>query len=37
MKDMGAIMKEVMAKSGGAADGKVVSEIVKTKLSPPKP
>lgn len=32
MKEMGAIMKEVMAKSDGAADGKMASEIVKQKL-----
>lgn len=33
VKDMGPVMKEVIAKSGGAADNKVVSEIIKAKLS----
>lgn len=34
MKDMGAVMKNVMAKFGGArVDGKVVSEAVKKQLS----
>ena len=33
MKFMGQVMKSVMAKSAGAADNKMVSEIVKTKLS----
>ena len=32
-KDMGTVMKAVIAKAGGAADNKVVSEIVKSKLS----
>lgn len=32
IKDMGAVMKGVMAKTGGAADNKVVSEIIKGKL-----
>lgn len=32
MKDMGAVMKEVQAKTAGAADNKMVSEIVKSKL-----
>ena len=32
MKMMGAVMKEVIARSGGAADNKVVSEVVKAKL-----
>jgi uncharacterized protein YqeY len=33
MKDMGAVMKNVMAKFGGArVDGKVVSEAVKKEL-----
>jgi len=35
MKEMGAIIKEVMAKAKGAADGKMVSEIVKSKIPPP--
>jgi uncharacterized protein YqeY len=35
MKDMGAVMKNVMAKFGGArVDGKVVSEAVKKQLAP---
>lgn len=35
MKDMGAVMKSVMAKFGGArVDGKVVSEAVKKELAP---
>lgn len=33
IKDMGAVMKEVLAKSGGAADNKLVSELVRAKLS----
>lgn len=32
VKDMGRVMKEVLAQSGGAADGKIVSEVVKAKL-----
>lgn len=32
MKDMGGVMKVVMAKTQGAADNKVVSEIVKKSL-----
>ena len=35
LKDMGAVMKSVMAKFGGArVDGKVVSEAVKKELAP---
>jgi len=35
MKEMGTVMKNTMAKFGGArVDGKVVSEIVKRELSP---
>jgi uncharacterized protein len=35
MKDMGTVMKNLMAKFGGArVDGKLVSEIVKRELSP---
>ena len=34
MKDMGAVIKATIAKAAGAADGKLVSELVKTKLSP---
>lgn len=32
IKQMGAVMKEVLAKTAGAADGRMVSEIVKSKL-----
>jgi uncharacterized protein YqeY len=32
-KDMGAVMKAVQPKTAGRADGKVVSELVKKKLS----
>jgi uncharacterized protein len=32
VKDMGGVMKEVIARTGGAADNKVVSEIVRAKL-----
>jgi len=35
IKDMGRVMKEVLAKTAGAADGKLVSELVKEKLSKP--
>lgn len=31
-KDMGLVMKAVMAKSQGLADGKIISEVVKSKL-----
>ena len=33
MKEMGAVMKAAQARLGGAADGRMVSEIVKAKLS----
>ncbi len=33
MRDMGAVMKEVTAKTGGLADGKMVSTLVKASLS----
>lgn len=33
MKDMGPTIKEVQARTAGAADGKLISEIVKAKLS----
>jgi uncharacterized protein len=33
IKDMGPLMKAVIAKSGGSADNKIVSEIIRTKLS----
>lgn len=32
MKDMGGVMKEVQARTAGQADGKMVSEVVKSKL-----
>ena len=34
MKDMGRVMKAAMVKFAGSADGKMVNEIVKRKLSP---
>lgn len=33
VKDMGPVMKEVVARTGGAADNKLVSEIIKAKLA----
>lgn len=33
IKDMGRVMKEVMAKIGTQADGRIVSELVKTRLT----
>lgn len=33
VKDMGPVMKEVMARTNGAADNKMVSEIIKAKLA----
>jgi uncharacterized protein len=33
IKDMGPVMKEILVRSGGAADNKLVSEIVRAKLS----
>ncbi|MFH1621675.1 MAG: GatB/YqeY domain-containing protein [Candidatus Omnitrophota bacterium] len=33
VKDMGKVMKEVMIKASGRADNKLLSEIVKTKLT----
>ena len=33
VKDMGPVMKEVMARTAGAADNKTVSELIKAKLS----
>ena len=33
IKDMGAVIKATMAKTAGAADGKMISEIVKAKLT----
>lgn len=32
VKDMGAVMKETIARTAGAADNKTVSEIIKSKL-----
>jgi len=37
IKDMGKVMKEVTAKTAGRADGKVISDMVKEKLSPKPP
>lgn len=34
IKDMGGVMKSVIAKAQGAADNKIVSEIIKSKLAP---
>ena len=33
VKDMGPVMKEVIARTAGAADNKTVSEVIKSKLS----
>ncbi len=33
VKDMGTVMKAVMAKTAGSADNKMVSEIIRSKLS----
>lgn len=33
IKDMGAVMKEVLARTKGAADNKTISEVIKAKLS----
>jgi hypothetical protein len=33
IKDMSKVMKEVIAKASGAADGKIVSQLVKDRLS----
>ena len=32
LKQMGGVIKEVMSKTGGQADGKVISDLVKSKL-----
>lgn len=32
VKDMGPVMKEVIARSAGSADNKIVSEVIKAKL-----
>lgn len=34
VKDMGRVIKEVMARAQGQADGKAVSDLVKAKLTP---
>ncbi|MCX5708513.1 MAG: GatB/YqeY domain-containing protein [Candidatus Omnitrophica bacterium] len=34
LRDMGKVIKEVMAKAGGSAGGKMVSEMVKLRLVP---
>jgi uncharacterized protein len=34
MKQMGAVIKETQARTGGAADGKMISELTKKALSP---
>lgn len=33
IKDMGTVMKAVLVKTAGAADNKIVSEVIKSKLS----
>ena len=33
IKDMGTVMKEAMARSAGTADGKILSEVIKSKLN----
>ena len=33
MKDMGSVVKEAMVRTAGAADGKLMSEIIKAKLA----
>ncbi len=33
VKEMGPVMKETMVRTGGAADNKIVSEVIKSKLS----
>ncbi|MBM3246571.1 MAG: hypothetical protein FJZ13_04510, partial [Candidatus Omnitrophica bacterium] len=37
MKDIGKVMKEVTAKVAGQADSKLVSDLVRARLSPPPP
>lgn len=32
VKDMGTVMKETMTRAGGSADGKMISEVIKSKL-----
>lgn len=33
IKDMGTVMKEMMARTSGSADGKLISEVIKSKLN----
>ena len=33
VKEMGVVMKEVLARTAGSADGKIVSELIKAKLN----
>lgn len=33
IKDMGTVMKEVQARTAGSADGKTISEVIKSKLA----
>jgi uncharacterized protein len=33
IKDMGTVMKEAMARTAGSADGKMISEVIKSKLT----
>ena len=33
IKDMGSVMKEAQARAAGSADGKLISEIIKSKLN----
>jgi uncharacterized protein len=33
IKDMGTVMKETQARSAGSADGKLISEVIKSKLN----
>jgi uncharacterized protein YqeY len=37
LKDMGKVMKEALAKIGSGADTKLVSDLVREKLTPPPP
>jgi hypothetical protein len=34
LKDLGKVMKSIMPKLGGKADGKLINQLVKEKLSP---
>ena len=33
IKDMGTVMKEVQTRAAGSADGKMISEVIKSKLT----